>query len=50
MTTGGWIAMLASVGAVTLLLSWCIWKVVTTPGESDKLHAQVDLHSPDTDK
>jgi|TARA_B110000438_G_scaffold175584_1_gene167797 hypothetical protein len=38
MSTGGWIIMLLSVGGVTSLLLWCIYKGLTTPGETDKLH------------
>jgi len=38
MTPGGWFVMLVSVGSVTALFIWCIWKVVTTPDESEKLH------------
>lgn len=38
MTSSGWIIMAASVGSVTLLLIWCIHKVLTTPGESEKIH------------
>lgn len=30
MTTGGWAIMLLSVGFVTTLFAWCIWKVLTT--------------------
>ncbi len=29
MTTGGWISMVLSVGAVTLLFGWCLYKVLT---------------------
>ncbi len=46
MTTGGWIVMLASVGSVTTLFGWCIWKVIATPGETNKLHSTED-HTPD---
>lgn len=49
MTTGGWIIMLASVGFVTVLLAWCIYKVITTPGSSEHLHAQADIHTPDVE-
>lgn len=38
MTLGGWLVMLTSVGAVTTLFAWCLWKVLTTPGETEKLH------------
>lgn len=38
MTTAGWIIMLLSVGSVSLLLVWCIYKVLTTPEETDHIH------------
>ena len=38
MTPGGWFVMLVSVGSVTLLFLWCLWKVLTTADESEKLH------------
>jgi hypothetical protein len=50
MTVGGWIAMVASVGAVTGLLLWCIYKVITTPGSGGRLHSQVDIETPDVEK
>lgn len=28
MTTGGWINMILSVGFVTVLFVWCVWKVL----------------------
>jgi hypothetical protein len=30
--------MLSSVVGVTLVFLWCLWKVITTPEESEKLH------------
>jgi len=50
MTIGGWITMLVSVGFVTGLLSWCIWKVLSTPGSSEHIHSQVDIHTPDVEE
>ena len=40
--------MLLSVGTVVSLFSWCIWKVLTTPHETEKIHG-VDFHTPDMD-
>jgi hypothetical protein len=31
MTTGGWINMILSVGFVTTLFSWCIWRILREP-------------------
>lgn len=50
LTPGGWTVMLLSVGFVTLLLAWCIWKVLATPGETGKLHAQADIDPHDADR
>ncbi len=49
MTIGGWIVMILSVGGVTSLLAWCIYKVLTTPGESERLHG-FDLNPPDQEE
>jgi len=38
MTLDGWIVMLLSVGAVVILFSWCIYKVLTTPEDVDRMH------------
>lgn len=42
MTIGGWIGMLVSVAAVTLLLGWCMFKVLTTPHETEHLRSSND--------
>ncbi|MFA7236553.1 MAG: hypothetical protein WC058_06800 [Phycisphaeraceae bacterium] len=49
LTPGGWTVMLLSVGFVTILLTWCIGKVVTTPGSEEHLHSQSDA-TPDMDE
>jgi hypothetical protein len=38
--------MLHSVGSVLALFAWCIWKVVTTPEETEHLHG-FDFETPD---
>ncbi|MGF1450199.1 MAG: hypothetical protein ACFB20_12390 [Opitutales bacterium] len=38
MTTGGLIILVLSVGGVTLLFLWCIFKVLTTPSETAHVH------------
>jgi hypothetical protein len=47
MTSNGWIIMAASVGSVSILFAWCIYKVLTTPGETDKMHG-FEQNTPDT--
>lgn len=49
LTAGGWMVMLLSVGFVTGLLAWCLWKVLATPGETEHLHSQADIEPPDRD-
>ncbi len=46
MTGGGWIDLILSVGSVVTLFAWCIYKVVTTPEEPDKLHG-FEFETPD---
>lgn len=40
--------MLLSVSTVVVLFAWCIWKVLTTPNETEKVHG-VEFHTPDMD-
>jgi len=47
MSLGGWIVMISSVGGVTWLLIWCIWKVLTTKGETEHIHG-FEVDTPDT--
>lgn len=47
MTIGGWINLILSVGLVTSAFAWCIYKVLTTPGETEHLHG-FDLETPDS--
>jgi hypothetical protein len=46
MNTGGWIIMSLSVGTVSVLFTWCIWKVLTTPGETEHMHG-FEIETPD---
>jgi len=47
MTAGGWIVMLVSVGTVMVAFAWCLWKVLTTPEETEKVHG-FEFETPDT--
>lgn len=38
MTIYGWLVMLLSVGSVVVLFIWCIYKVLTVPGETEHIH------------
>ena len=46
MTLGGWIVMLLSVISVIVVFLWCLWKVLTIPDESEKLH-RFSFETPD---
>ncbi|HEX8371544.1 MAG TPA: hypothetical protein VF585_02090 [Chthoniobacterales bacterium] len=35
MTTSGLLILILSVGSVTGLLAWCIWKLLTAPAATD---------------
>lgn len=37
MTIGGWIMLILSVGSAVTLFTWCIYKVVTIPDETDHI-------------
>ena len=47
MTTWGWIIMIGAISGFTGLLSWCIVKVIRTPGSTGHLHTQADIEPPD---
>ena len=42
LTIGGWITMLLSVGFVTILLAWCVWKVLREPDAEHRVHSTLD--------
>lgn len=44
----GLIVMTLSVGCVTALLGWCIWRV-TRESRPDKLHGQLDVDTHDVE-
>lgn len=52
MTIGGWIMLIASIGLVTGLFIWCIYKVLSTPEETEHIHGfeqePPDAENPDT--
>lgn len=49
MTTAGWILMLTSCGLVLTLVTFCYYKVLTTPRTSEHLHAPLDIDTHDQD-
>jgi hypothetical protein len=50
MTTAGWIIMLISVGAVTLLFGWCLYRVLSHKTPPDTLHGIDDIVPDDVEK
>ncbi len=46
MLLSGWITMTLVVGAMTALLVWCSWKVMSTPDSAAHIHS-VELDTPD---
>ncbi|MCB1069636.1 MAG: hypothetical protein H7A43_09695 [Verrucomicrobia bacterium] len=49
MTTAGWIIMIGAISGMTGLLSWCIYKVFSTPGSAEHVHSPVDIDTGETD-
>jgi len=38
-TPWGWIVLLLSVGTVTALFTGCLWMVLTSPGEAERMRS-----------
>ncbi|HEX5399072.1 MAG TPA: hypothetical protein VFY06_08500 [Verrucomicrobiae bacterium] len=49
MTTPGWIIMLSSVGAVTVLFVWCLYRVLAHKPPARGLHGIDDIVTNDDD-
>ncbi|MDF3129994.1 hypothetical protein P0Y35_12370 [Kiritimatiellaeota bacterium B1221] len=47
MTTAGWFVMGFAVLGMTSLLSWSIYKVLSTPGSSEHIHGTTDIDPED---
>jgi hypothetical protein len=43
MSTGGWFTMILSVGFVTILFAWCIWRVLADRKSQDHIHGMEDI-------
>jgi len=46
LTPAGWFVLVVSVGSVTTLFAWCVWKVFTAPVEADRVHG-FEMETPD---
>ncbi|MBM3862298.1 MAG: cytochrome P450 [Verrucomicrobia bacterium] len=49
MTLSGWVVMILSVGFVTSMLVWCIYLVMKEPEATERLHAQDEIDTRDTE-
>ena len=49
MTTFGWVFMLTSVTGVVTLITYCFYRVLTSPGAENKMHAPLDIDTGDLD-
>ena len=47
MTLGGWVIMALSVGGMTALLGWCIYRVLSESSATKKMHSQADIDTGD---
>jgi hypothetical protein len=47
MTIAGWLIMLLSVGSVTVLFIWCLYRVFARTPDVEKLHGIDDIDTPD---
>lgn len=50
MTIQGWTMLILCVGFSCTLMTWCLWKVFTEPGETEHLHSQADIDPKDRDR
>jgi hypothetical protein len=42
MNLSGWIVLALSVGGTTSFFAWCIWRVLSPPGKTKRLHGILD--------
>lgn len=50
MTIGGWITMILSVGFVTTLFAWCVFRVLRSPTDPNRLARVEPVHEEETDE
>jgi len=48
MTGAGWFMMILSCGFVLCLITFCFYRVLTTPGTQEHMHAPLDIDTHDT--
>jgi len=47
MTLAGWVLMLLSCGFVLILMLFCFWRLLTTPGATEQEHGLFDINTHD---
>ncbi len=47
MTAMGWVFMITSITSVTILVSFCYFKVLTRPSTVEHMHAPLDIDTRD---
>lgn len=50
MTIGGWLTMTLSVGSVTALFVWCVYRVLRGPADEDRYAHVEPVEEEDVDK
>lgn len=50
MTTFGLVMMVSSYSIVLTLVTFCFYRVMTTPGSTEHQHAPIDIDTQDTDE
>ena len=50
LTTPGWIIMLGSVGTVTAVFIWCLYRVLSPKTPPEHLHGIDDIETGDTEE
>jgi len=47
MTLSGWVVMVLSVGFMTALAAWCVYRVMKEPQASERIHSQDGIDTRD---
>ncbi len=49
LTPAGWLFMLGSIAFVLGLLIFCLWRVLSTPDQLERMHAPIEIDTQDRD-
>lgn len=50
MTLTGWAFLILACGAITALVIFCYWRVLTSPEAEEEIHAPLDIDTGDLDR